>query len=304
MIYVIFLISIIIYLVYLYFKTTKEGFTSNPNKTKYFLIGNFDENLDTYLQSYVNKDGHVSLDYSRQLCTYDLGDMSNDNKLININNLLDLNVDKSFTYDICSNQIGNIFNPEDDESANNYLTKIQSNSVIIFSFGKNDIQNVRNELLLEGTNSTESNENESDTDVPNNININASKKERYKNALKNTKLMDFRRNNSNLTENKYLFLNLKTSSEDYNYNNYTLWNEALQEYVNTNNNYIKNNSNLDNSNNYYQVINTSKINVNQNGHPIAEGIPYDLHLFICKNERCDIGNQDCVNKFPSLFTPV
>lgn len=296
MIYVIFLISIIIYLVYLYFKTTKEGFTSNPNKTKYFLIGKFDENLDTYLQSYVNKDGHVSLDYSRQRCTNDLGDMDNDNNLININNLLDLNVDKSFTYDICSNQIGNIFNPDldDDESAKNYLTKIQSNSVIIFSFGKNDIQDINNQLMLEESIATESN----------NSNINTSKKRRYKNALENIKLIDFRINNYNLTENKYLFLNLKTSSEDYNYNNYTLWNEVLQEYVNTNNNYIKNNSKLDNSNNYYQVINTSKINVNQNGHPVAEGIPYDLHLFICKNERCDIGNQDCVNKFPSLFTPV
>lgn len=294
MIYVIFLISIIIYLVYLYFKTTKEGFTSNPIKTKYFLIGNFGENLDTYLQSYVNKDGHASLDYNRQRCTYELDNLNNDN-LISINNLLNLNVDKSFTYDICSNLIGNILNPDDDDDvANFYLSNIQSNSVIIFSFGKNDIQNINNQLMLEESIAAESN----------NSNINTSKKRRYKNALENIKLMDFRINNSNLTENKYLFLNLKTSSEDYNYNNYTLWNEALQEYVNTNNNYIKNNSNLDNSNNYYQVINTSKINVNQNGHPVAEGIPYDLHLFICKNERCDIGNQDCVNKFPSLFTPV
>jgi len=286
MIYIIFLISIIIYLIYLYFKKTKEGFITNSNKRKYFLIGKFSEEFYTYLQSYVNKNGHVTLDYNRERCIYDTEDL-NDN-IITINNLLDLNIDKNFTYDICSNQIGNILNPEEeDRDGNNYINNIESNSVIIFSFGKNDIQNINNELMFQSNNIT-----------------NASKKIKYKNTLENLKLNNFRTNNLNLTENKYLFLNLKTSNDDYNYNNYTLWNEALQEYVDSKNKTINNSSNLDNSNNYLQIINTSKINVNQNGQPVTEGIPYDLHIFICKNERCDIGNQDCVNKLPALFNAI
>lgn len=282
MIYIIFLVSIIIYITYLYFKRTKEGFISNPIKRKYFLIGKYSEELETYLQSYENKDGHTSLDYNRKGCAYDFE--KNENS-ININNLLDLNTEKSFNYDICSNQIKNILNPDDeDKEGKKYISNIPNGSVIIFSFGQSDIQNTNNEILMDPSN-------------------NISKETEYKKLIENINLTEFRINND-LTENKYLFLNLKSSKDDYDYENYNLWNEELQKYVDKINKLIINNKTLDESKINLQVINTTKINVNQNGQRVKEGIPYDLHLFICKNERCDIGNKDCVRKFPKLFRRV
>lgn len=282
MIYIIFLVSIIIYISYLYLKKTKESFISNPIKRKYFLIGKYSEEIETYLQSYKNKDGHVSLDYNRKGCSYDFEENENS---ININNLLDLNTEKAFNYDICSNQIKNILNPDDeDNEGKNYIGKIKNGSVIIFSFGKNDIQNINNKIMMDPSN-------------------NISKEVEYKKLIENINLTEFRANNK-LTENKYLFLNLKTSKDDYNYENYNLWNEELQKYVDKMNELIINNKTLNESKINLQIINTKKINVNQNGERVNEGIPYDLHSFICKNERCDIANKDCVKKFPKLFERI
>ena len=67
--------------------------------------------------------------------------------------------------------------------------------------------------------------------------------------------------------------------------------------INLFNEYSKN----DKKKNYLKIINTSKINVNVDGKSVKHGIPYDLHLFICKNERCNIANKDCENKFKDLF---
>ena len=283
MIYIIFLVSIIIYITYLYFKRRKENFISNPVKRKYFLIGKYSEEIETYLQSYENKDGLNNLDYNRKGCNiYDIEENENS---IDINNLLDLNTEKSFNYDICSNQIKNILNPdEEDKEGKKYISNIQNGSVIIFSFGQNDIENINNEILMDSSN-----------DI--------SKEVEYKKLIENINLTEFRANNK-LTENRYLFLNLKSSKDDYDYENYNLWNEELQKYVDKINKLIINNKTLDESKINLQVINTTKKNVNQNGQRVKEGIPYDLHLFICKNERCDIGNKDCVRKFPSIFRPV
>ena len=86
MIYIIFLVSIIIYITYLYFKRRKENFISNPVKRKYLLIGKYSEEIETYLQSYENKDGLNNLDYNRKGCNiYDIEENENS---IDINNLL------------------------------------------------------------------------------------------------------------------------------------------------------------------------------------------------------------------------
>lgn len=303
MIYILFLVSIIIYLLYLYFKTNKENFTSNKNKTTYFLIGKLNKNLDTYLQFYINKKGHDTLDYYRNNCSYDLENL-NENNYMN-NDLINLNTEKSSLSDMCGNQINNILNPpnnsnsnqNDDEIAENkkFINKIQNKCVIIFSFGKKDIMNVNDSMdkIIE---------NAAKEKVPRMLTKNEKKsfkKKEYYNSINKINLGKFRREKNN--EIYYLFLNIKTSENDYEYEDYTIWNNQLKKYVDENNKFINEYSKNDKPKNYLKIINTSKINVNVDGKNVKHGIPYDLHLFICKNERCNIANKDCENKFKKLF---
>ena len=343
MIYVLFFISITIYLIYLYFKKKKgkEGFITNPEKRQYFYIGNFRRNLDLYLQSYENKNGKETLDYTREGCNYD-------SKLF-----LDKNKDKSKDllkvkfYNIKENdiiyseKIGDILKNEEY-----FFSNIRDNAVIIFSFGENDLNKINKEQItgenddngedkvdlenIEGAlkisesereqikadleNGTEDTEDtkENEVGIVEEIMKKAVQskskseiKKKCKKALNKLNLYAieatyFEKKKTPLNGIKYLFLNLQeTQHEDY-----KIWNEALKEYVDKMNEIFKGDSNKDNSKTYLKIIDTSKINVNHNGEQVDNGIPYDLHLFICQNERCDIGNDDCINKFPKIYNKI
>ena len=339
MIYVLFFISIAIYLIYLYFKKkrVKEGFITNPEKRQYFYIGNFRRNLDLYLQSYENKNGKETLDYIREGCNYD-------SKLF-----LDKNKDKSKNllkvkfYNIKENdiikseKIGNIL--KNDEY---FFSNIRDNAVIIFSFGKNDLDEInkiqpgkendnngeeevdldslkkykriseseREQIkarLEKNTEDTKENEGINIEEIMNNLKQNKNKiKKKCKKALNKLNLDAIESNyfekkkKNPLNGIKYLFLNLDESQDE----DYKIWNEALKEYVDETNAIFNGDSTKDNSKTYLKIIDSSKINVNHNGEQVDNGIPYDLHLFICKNERCDIGNEDCINKFPKLYNEI
>jgi len=323
----------------------KEGFITNPEKRQYFYIGNFRRNLDLYLQSYENKNGKETLDYTREGCNYD-------SKLF-----LDKNRDKSRRllkvkfYNIKENdiinseKIGNIL--KNDEY---FFSNIRDNAVIIFSFGKNDLDKINKESLtgendnnseeeidlenigeslkisdsereqLEATakkNTEENEENEETEDTKENEGINIEEimnnlkqdkneiKKKCKKALNKINLYAIEDNYFKLKKKplngiKYLFLNLDESQDE----DYKIWNEALNEYVDKMNEIFNGDSTKDNSKTYLKIIDSSKINVNHNGEQVDNGIPYDLHLFICKNERCDIGNEDCINKFPKLYNEI
>jgi len=335
MIYVLFFISIAIYLIYLYFKKkrVKEGFITNPEKRQYFYIGNFRRNLDLYLQSYENKNGKETLDYTREGCNYD-------SKLF-----LDKNKDKSKDllkikfYNIKENdiikskKIGDIL--KNDEF---FFSNIRDNAVIVFSFGENDLDEInkiqpgkendnngeeevdldslkkykriseseREQIKAKLEKNTEETEDTGEKEGINKLTQDKNEiKKKCKKALNKINLYAiednyFKFKKKPLNGIKYLFLNLEESQHE----DYKIWNEALKEYVDETNAIFNGDSTKDNSKTYLKIIDSSKNNVNHNGEQVDNGIPYDLHLFICKNERCDIGNEDCINKFPKLYNKI
>ena len=270
MIYTIFIISILLYILFLFLKKKKENFILKERKSNYYLFGNLGDNYNKYLQLYKNKNNNSNFNINIKGCeNYDVNDFKDNddfNKLINHNN-------NTTTYDICGVEL-KLLLEKSKEKINS-----KENSVIILSYGIKDIENIH--FIYK----------------KNNPNKNIPKKKQesdYLIAMEKTFLSAILNFNKNI---KVLIINLKIDNNecDYNCERYKIWNKQLKKYQDNINKYITN------KNSYVKIIDQNKKYIDNNGKVANDGIPEELHHFICKNEKCAIANENCVKLFPNIF---
>lgn len=283
MIYVIFIIALILYLIYIYYNKKKEGFALNLEKqTTYYLIGHFPLGYAKYIQLYESINTNPGL---RDCGDINYSNNENDGNYSYANNLINLNIEHYFTYDICGVELLNNLTSMNNEDGK---------AVYIFSYGNRDIIDLNIKNMTEGKNITEEEKKKEyyitinrifgdilSFNIPNIFNVDSKNMNKY-----------------------FLFLNLITDKNDPSFENNILWNEQLLKAINNKNKAISNNNILRKN---FRIIDVNGKKVNQKNIEVGDGIPKDLHMFICENERCKINNKHGCNNIPSLkqfFTPL
>jgi len=300
MIQLIFLVSLIIYIFYLFFYKKIELFENKINKKNiYYLVGDlelFNDNLIKYLYNYDTKELKDIINANTQGCEIFLNDEieNTDKKLFEIEK-----IEKYSSKNIKIGELGDKFN-------DNFYKNISTNSVFLIGFGYGDIQKIKMDYINDKKEELDKKRKtfkEGDPEIktkdyiiPKNIKEKIFKEK----IIKLNEFFPF----YNITENlkypdkykniKYLFFTLekykKSIMDQENINqinqDIVLWNLLLKDFLNNQNKrFIEQSKNIT-----FELIDLSKDKVDNNGNKKINGIPIDLHKFICKREKCRISN--------------